>query len=130
MACPSEPDAALATAVAERLSAHTALIAAVDPADRPLIVTALNDGGAEWAKQVRRLARWGAGTTFALVQVPDALDPADIAGAVRAVTAGEVRTVLAAALTEVAPACDVEETAGLAANPRAPWRRREAGQAA
>jgi hypothetical protein len=105
------------------------MLAALDPADRPLIVTLLNDGGAEWAKQARRLERWGAGTTFALLQLPDAADPADIAGAVRTVAPADAREALARALALPAAApAESGETERLAANPQAPWRHRAAGR--
>lgn len=122
-------DGVLAQAVAKLLGAHTAMIAAIDPADRPLIVTLLNDGGAEWAKQTKRLARWSAGATFALVQVPGAPDPADAAGAIRAVPPEEVRAFAGAALAlKEAEPMDATEAARLAANAQAPWFRRAAGQ--
>jgi tetratricopeptide (TPR) repeat protein len=122
-------DGVLAQAVAKALGVSTAMIAAIDPVDRPLIVTLLNDGNAEWTKQAKRLSRWSAGTTFALVQQPGVTDPADIAGAIRAVPADEVRAFAGAALAipRSEPA-DVAETARLAANPQAPWCRRSAGQ--
>jgi tetratricopeptide (TPR) repeat protein len=124
-----EADAALAEAVAAALGAPTEMLAALDPADRPLIVTLLNDGGAEWAKQARRLERWGAGTTFALLQLPDAADPADIAGAVRTVAPADAREALARALALPAAApAESGETERLAANPQAPWRHRAAGR--
>src|SRR5579859_440832 len=122
-------DGVLAQAVAKALGANTALIAAIDPADRPLIVTLLNGGNAEWSKQAKRLSRWSAGATFALVQVPGAPDPADVAGAIRAVPADEVRSFAgtALALPGIEPA-DAAETAGLLSNAQAPWYRRAAGQ--
>jgi tetratricopeptide (TPR) repeat protein len=121
-------DGVLAQAVAKALGASTTMIAAIDPVDRPLIVTLMNDGNAEWAKQARRLSRWSAGATFALIQVPGVADPADIAGAVRAVTADEVRAVAGAALAlPMSRAADIAETARLASNAQAPWRRRAAG---
>jgi hypothetical protein len=105
------------------------MLAAIDPVDRPLIVTLLNDGNAEWAKQAKRLSRWSAGATFALVQVPGAPDPADVAGAIRAVPADEVRAVAGTALSVpgTVPA-DIAETATLAGNALAPWYLRAAAQ--
>jgi tetratricopeptide (TPR) repeat protein len=129
VASASGVDGVLAQAVAKALGVHTAVIAAIDPVDRPLIVTLLNDGNDEWAKQTGRLSRWSAGTTFALVQVPDAPDPADVAGAIRAVPADEVRSYAGAALAlQGFEPADVAETARLAANAQAPWYRRAAGE--
>ena len=122
-------DGVLALALAKALGAHTAVIAAIDPADRPLIVTLLNDGNAEWAKQAKRLARWSAGATFALVQVPGAPDPADVAGAIRAVSPDDVRAFAGAALAlKETELMDAVEAARLIANAQAPWFRRAAGQ--
>lgn len=122
-------DGVLAQAVAKALRVSTAMIAAIDPVDRPLIVTLLNDGNADWATQTKRLSRWSAGTTFALVQVPGAADPADIAGAIRAVQPEAVRAVAGAALAlPASEPADVAETIRLTSNAQAPWYRRAAGQ--
>ncbi|MFI5280371.1 MAG: hypothetical protein ACHQU1_07740 [Gemmatimonadales bacterium] len=122
-------DGVLAQAVAKALGVGTMMIAAIDPVDRPLIVTLMNDSNAEWTKQAKRLSRWRAGTTFALVQQPGVCDPADIAGAIRALPAEEVRAVAGAALALASsePA-DVTETAQLVSNARAPWFRRAGGE--
>jgi tetratricopeptide (TPR) repeat protein len=128
VACATATDVPLAHAIAKSLRVSTAMIAAIDPVDRPLIVTLMNDGNTEWTTQARRLSRWSGGATFALVQGPGALDPADIAGVVRAVGVEEARAVAGAALAlPMSRAADVAETARLASNAQAPWRRRAAG---
>ncbi len=118
-------DAALADAVARALDIDAAPAAALDPADRPLVVTVHNDGNADWAKQAARLTRWRSGTLFALAQSPSAPDPADIAGRVGALDPELVRSAAAAALAGgPAEPPDVAEVIRLAASPQAPWRRR------
>ena len=125
----SEADAALAEGIARALGVPVEMLVAVDPADRPLVVTALNDGGAEWAKQARRLARWGAGTSFALVQLPGVSEPADLVGAVRAAPADAIRTAAKAALALAgAGAAEVSETSRLLSSAHAPWLRRAIGR--
>ncbi len=118
-------DAALAEAVARALDVDAAPAAALDPADRPLVVTTYNDGSDEWAKQAARLARWRSGTLFALAQSPAAPDPADVAGRVGALDPELVRRSAAEALALAPPAPpDVSEAIRLGALPQAPWRRR------
>lgn len=119
-------DEPLADALARALGAHRSLLAALDPADRPLVVTAWLDGGEDWTKQVERLTRWKAGTTFALVQAPGVTAAADVVGTVRGVAgAGDVyRALLPALRTRVDETPDVREAVALAVSPEAPWRRR------
>jgi len=120
-------DAPLVAAVAKALEADAIGAAALDPGDQPLVVTMVNTGGEDWERQVTRLERWHAGTTFALVQVRGTATPADIAGL--EVGPGEAAQALASARDafgrEAGPA-DITEAAALAASPQAPWRRRHA----
>jgi len=119
-------DARLAAKVAGLLGAPVVTAAALDPADRPVIVTVVNTGGEEWERQLARLERWRSGMSFALVQLANAWPPADVAGAVRpAAEAASVLEAARAALAETAPGTlDIEEAAALAASAEAPWRRR------
>jgi len=118
-------DAALAGAIAGRLGLPVALTAAVDPADRPLLVTVYNQGGEDWGKQLARLERWRAGTAFALAQSPQASDPADLAGRMGLLDPERVRAAAETAL-QISPADtpDTTEAAQLLSNDQAPWRRR------
>lgn len=124
-----EPDdAPLARHLAAALGADCVAAAALDPRDRPLVVTVLNHGGTEWVKQVARLARWRSGATFALVQQPGTLEPADLVGLPRALNGALAHRTALAALRLDAPApARLEEAGALAASPQAPWRRRVAG---
>jgi len=123
----SRDDAPLAAAIAHALGTDAVNAAALDPGDQPLVVTLLNDGGEEWDRQLARLDRWHAGTSFALVQVRGTQPPADVAGAECA--PGETATARQAALDALsmnADPADITEAATLAASPEAPWRRRYA----
>jgi len=119
-------DAPLAQAVATAAGAQLVAAAALDPADRPLIVTAYNDRGGEWEKQIARLGRWHTGYSFALIQSAAATDTADVVGTLRPVQ-GSADAYLAgqAALEHphpvVPPAAEVAE---LARSHLAAWRRR------
>jgi tetratricopeptide (TPR) repeat protein len=125
----AEPDdEALAAWVARALGADHVRSAALDPGDRPLIVTVLNHGAEDWSRQIARLARWRAGATFALLQQPGTAEPADLVGCIRPVShAGAVHAAreALARVPDVPPSAD--EAALLAASPAAPWRRRIAG---
>ena len=121
-------DAPLADAIAKRIGIDVAPLAALDPADRPLVVTVFNNGGAEWAKQMGRLARWKAGTTFALAQAPGIDHAADAAGRLGALDKELVATATAAALEKNLPGVDAADAAALILSPQAPWRRRLSGE--
>ena len=124
-------DGALARSIAHSLGLEAELVGAVDPADQPLIVTVCNDASAEWGRQIGRLERWGAGTTFALVQLPAVDDAADIVGTICAADPAAVAAIAVEALQlTVADGADIDEAALLAACPRAPWRQRRASGAA
>jgi tetratricopeptide (TPR) repeat protein len=120
-------DAPLADALAKRLGIDVAPLAALDPADRPLIVTVFNNGGAEWAKQIGRLERWKAGTTFALAQAPGVDDAADVAGRLGALDKELVARSAAAAMERSLSGIDASDAANLLLSPEAPWRRRLSG---
>ncbi len=122
-------DNALAAAVAGAVGAQALPIAALDPADRPLVVAAWNGGGREWSHQLARLDRWKSGYAFALAQVPGITDSADVIGTLRwtsDVTA--LQQQLSRALAVPIPATAVEyELLALARSPLARWRTRLAG---
>lgn len=121
----SARDAELAAAVALSLALPVAPVAAIDPADRPLLVTTYNTGSEEWAKHFGRLARWRSGHTFALAQSPAATDPADIAGRVGALDPELVRAAADAAMAQgPAEPPDTTEALALLGSPQSPWRRR------
>ena len=118
-------DAALAQAVAASLGIPATLPVALDPADRPIIVTVYNTSTDEWSKQISRLSRWKSGTTFALAQAPSVVDPADVAGRMGALDKELVLHAAETALQQnLSFTPDVTEAAALAASPQAPWRRR------
>jgi len=119
-------DAPLAQAVATATGAQLVAAAALDPADRPLIVTAYNDRGGEWEKQIARLGRWHGGYSFALMQSAAATDTADVVGTLRPVHGSADAYRAAQAALEhphpvVPPAAEVVE---LACSHLAAWRRR------
>jgi tetratricopeptide (TPR) repeat protein len=119
-------DAPLAQAVATAVGAQLVAAAALDPADRPLIVTAHNDRGEEWGKQIARLGRWHGGYSFALIQSAASPDTADVVGTLRPVH-GSADAYLAAqaALEHPQPAVPpADEVAELACSHLATWRRR------
>jgi tetratricopeptide (TPR) repeat protein len=118
-------DQLLAKAIGKTLGVAVTVSAALDPADRPMIVTVFNNGAEEWAKQIARCERWKSGTTFALAQTPAAPDVADVAGRLGALSETLVRTAAETALQQnLAFTPDVAEAAALAASEQAPWRRR------
>jgi len=119
-------DEALATAVAGRIGAHALPIAALDPADRPLVVTAWNGGGREWSHHLARLERWKAGYTFALAQAPAVEESADIIGTLRLSDDVEAhrQLVTRALATPAADAAPGREILTLARSPLARWRSR------
>jgi tetratricopeptide (TPR) repeat protein len=120
-------DVPLAEAIARRLGADHAVTAALDPADRPIVVTVFNNGGDEWAKQIGRLTRWKSGTTFALAQAPGVEYPADVAGRLGALDRDLVHAAASAALARDLKPADVAEAAALVGSLQAPWRRRLSG---
>jgi Flp pilus assembly protein TadD len=122
-------DTALAEAIAKRLGVDPAVAAALDPADRPIVVTVFNNGADEWAKQIARLTRWKSGTTFALAQAPGVDHAADVAGRLGALDPELMQKAAETALGKNLPAADVAEAAALVASPKAPWRRRLSGSA-
>jgi len=101
--------------------------ATLDPADRPLVVTARNDGREEWTKQLDRLARWRSGYCFALLQGPEVADGADVVGMGLDLPEDEALSALREALRVPADgagrALDPEITR-LAGSPLAAWRQR------
>lgn len=118
-------DAALALAIANALGVQAALVAALDPKDRPIVVTVFNHGADDWSKQIARLTRWKSGTTFALAQTPSAADSADIAGRLGALDRDLVFRAAETALQQnLSFTPDVTEAAALASSLQAPWRRR------
>jgi hypothetical protein len=124
-------DEALAAAVAHAIGAHTVPIAALDAADRPLVVAAWNGGGREWSRQLARLDRWKSGYVFALAQSAGIVESADVVGTLRCpgdVAALQQQVVRALALPP--PAATVEpEVLALARSPLARWRTRRTGSA-
>ena len=125
VAAATAADAHLAAVIARGLGVPVAPVAALDPADQPLMVTEYNNGADEWTKHAARFERWHAGYTFALAQSPAALDPADVAGRVGALDPELVRAAAEAARRS-APleAPDTAEALSLLMSPMAPWRRR------
>ena len=121
----ADADEALARAVAAALGVPAVAAPALDPADRPLLVTARNDGSGAWDRQLDRLGRWRCGHAFALFEPPDAAEPADVVGIGEALTEGAIATVLAAALRGPIRAADPDpEVLALARQPLAGWRQR------
>ena len=124
-------DDALAAAVARAIGAQALPIAALDPADRPLVVTAWNGGGREWGHQLARLDRWRSGYAFALAQAPEVTDSADVIGTLRCpgdVTALRQQMAQAIALPPAAMAIE-PEVVDLARSPLARWRERQSASA-
>jgi tetratricopeptide (TPR) repeat protein len=120
-------DGALATGLARLTGAQPVPLAALDPADRPLIVTAFNGGDEEWGRQIARLDRWRSGYAFALAQDPGAGETADVIGTLHcpggAPTArGHVSRALQ--LADAAPPVG-EEVTTLARSALARWRARQ-----
>ena len=118
-------DEALAGAVARAIGAQALPIAALDPADRPLVVSAWNGGGREWSHQLARLERWRSGYAFALAQVPGVAESADVVGTMRFTDAVAFEQQLARTLAQPPTATAVEpELLALARSPLARWRTR------
>jgi hypothetical protein len=102
-------------------------LAALDPADRPLIVTAYNADGEEWCKQIARLDRWRSGYAYALAQEPGASVSADVIGTLHCPGgAPTARGSLARAfqLAGAAPPLG-DDAATLARSALARWRTRQ-----
>jgi hypothetical protein len=102
-------------------------LAALDPEDRPLIVTVYNGGTEEWSKQLARLERWRSGYAFALAQEPGVAETADVIGTLHCPGgAPTARGNLARALplAGAVPAVGDEVTA-LAKSALARWRTRQ-----
>ena len=120
-------DEPLATAVARALGAQPLPVAALDPADHPLLVTVWNAGGREWGHHVARLDRWRSGYAFALAQVADPAEPADVLGTWRyAGDAAALHRHLAQAIARPLAAGVVDpEILAIASNPLARWRFRQ-----
>lgn len=124
----SADDRALAETVGAMLGAAPLAASALDPADRPLIVTVRSSGRDEWTKQLDRLARWSAGSCFALLQGPESADGADVVGVGADPDDREVESELGEALRrapDVAAAL-APEALTLAQHPLATWRQRAA----
>jgi len=121
-------DEALAAAVASATGAQALPIAALDPADRPLIVTAWNDASRDWRHHLARLDRWRSGCAFALAQAPGLVDSADVIGTLRCPPdAAALPRLVARALALPAPppAAAEPEILALARSPLARWRARQ-----
>jgi hypothetical protein len=126
----SEGDQELARAVAAALGSDALGAPALDPADRPLLVTVLNDGSEAWGKQLDRLARWRSGYSFALFEPPDAADAADAAGVGEEPPEHERLGAVSAVLrARPGPSVPDPEAVALARQPLASWRQRAAGAA-
>lgn len=124
-------DQGLAEALATALGAITIGAAALDAADRPLIVTVESTGGGAWEKQVDRMERWRSGYGFALVQKPGTEDGADVVGVGADLPPGAPTAALEDAL-RAAPAAGSDvpaEVLALARLPLTAWRRRAEGPA-
>jgi Tfp pilus assembly protein PilF len=118
-------DRALVEGLALALRAHVVPAASLDPADRPLIVSVFGDS-AEFAKQLARLDRWGAGYGFALMQTPGAAGVADVVGSFRGPPDADTAYAAALALERTVAEPDaLEEITALARHPLARWRVRQ-----
>ncbi|HTT69484.1 MAG TPA: tetratricopeptide repeat protein [Gemmatimonadales bacterium] len=122
-------DEPLAEAVAHAIGAQLLPVAALDPADRPLLVAVWNGGGREWAHQLARLDRWGSGYAFALAEAAGASEPADVIGTSRCAgdPAALHRSLEEALALPLAAAPVDPEILAIAANPLARWRARRSG---
>ncbi len=118
-----DADEWLACAVAGAVGGGAVRAAALDPADRPLVVTARNHGHDAWTRQLDRLARWRCGFAFALYEPPDATEPADVVGVGEVPAEGAP---VAAPRGAVGPADPDAEALALARQPLAGWRQRAA----
>ncbi len=119
-------DDALAAAVARAIGAQALPIAALDPADRPLVVAAWNGGGREWDHALTRLERWKSGYAFALAQAPGIADSADLIGTLRCsgdLTALQQQVARVLALPPQTAAVE-PELLTLARSPLARWQTR------
>ena len=119
-------DDALAAAVARAVGAHALPIAALDPADRPIVVATWNGGGRDWNHHLTRLDRWKSGYAFALAQAPGVAESADVIGTLRCPGDPAVlQQQVARALALPPPAAAVEpDILTLARSPLARWRTR------
>jgi predicted negative regulator of RcsB-dependent stress response len=120
-------DGPLAAELARLIGAQLVPLAALDPEDRPLIVTVYNGGTEEWSKQLARLERWRSGYAFALAQEPGVAETADVIGTLHCPGgAPTARGNLARALplAGAVPAVGDEVTA-LAKSALARWRTRQ-----
>jgi tetratricopeptide (TPR) repeat protein len=121
-----DEDVPLAGTLGRAIGAAVVPAAAVDPADRPLLVSVCG-AGQEWEKQVTRLDRWNAGYTFALTQAPGMAEVADVIGTLRC--PGDARAIYRhAERALLIPAPDTPgagEITALAASPLARWRKRQ-----
>jgi len=123
----TEGDKELAETVAALLGVHVLGAASLDPADRPLVVTVVNDGREGWGKQLDRLARWRSGFAFALYEPEGAADPSDITGVGTEPPEHERRWVLDALRRTLPTAAEADpEAVALARQPLAAWRTRAA----
>jgi tetratricopeptide (TPR) repeat protein len=122
-----EGDEELARTVADALGVQLLGAAALDPADRPLVVTVVNDGRDGWGKQLDRLARWRSGYAFALYEPEGAAEPADVTG-VGTEPAEHERTWVLDALRGARPSGEAAdpEALALARQPLAAWQVRAA----
>jgi Tfp pilus assembly protein PilF len=121
-------DAPLAVELAHLTGAQPVPLAALDPADRPLIVTAFNAGAEEWSRQVARLDRWKSGYAFALAQEPGVSETADVIGTLRCpggAPTAHLHLARALPLAGAAPPVG-EEIVALARSALARWRARQA----
>ena len=123
----TEGDEELARIVAEALAVQLLGAAALDPADRPLVVTVVNDGRDGWGKQLDRLTRWRSGYAFALYEPEGATEPADVTG-VGTEPAEHERTWVLDALRGARPSGEPAnpEALALARQPLSAWQVRAA----
>lgn len=125
----AEPgDEPLAAALASRLRIPALPLAALDPADQPLVVTVANHDARDWCRQMARLRRWKGGYSFALIQRPGVADPADVVGTRRGPHDPDAARLLLPRTLELLPADFPPPPAGeilaLAESPLALWRAR------
>lgn len=125
-----EGDETLAGAAAAAIGVRALAASTLDPADRPLLVTVLNDGREAWGKQLDRLARWSCGYAFALFEPTEAAEPADVAGVGAAPAESDVAATRDALRGAQPTALDPDpEALALARQPLAAWKLRAEGAA-
>jgi tetratricopeptide (TPR) repeat protein len=123
----TDADEGLARTVADALGVQRLGAPALDPADRPLVVTVVNDGRDGWGKQLDRLARWRSGFAFALYEPEGAAEPADVTGVGTEPAEHEPARVLDALRGNRPPAGPADpEALALARQPLAAWQVRAA----